>query len=72
MVKPFSTQLLKARVAMILQQQQILREKYMERIEQKSAGEVGIQPSELSIMPADEQFMQQLMAYIEANIEIPI
>ena len=71
MVKPFSTQLLKARVAMILQQQQILREKYMERIEQKSAGEVGIQPSELSIMPADEQFMQQLMAYIEANIENP-
>ena len=71
MVKPFSTQLLKARVAMILQQQQILREKYMERIEQKSAGEVDIQPSELSIMPADEQFMQQLMAYIEANIENP-
>ena len=71
MVKPFSTQLLKARVAMILQQQQIMREKYMESIEQKSAGEVDYQPTELSIMPADEQFMQQLMAYIEANIENP-
>lgn len=71
MVKPFSTQLLKARVAMILQQQQIMREKYMERIEQKSSGEVDYQPTELSIMPADEQFMQQLMAYIEANIENP-
>lgn len=71
MVKPFSTQLLKARVAMILQQQQILREKYMERIEQKSAGDGDYQLSELSIMPADEQFMQQLMAYIEANIENP-
>ena len=71
MVKPFSTQLLKARVAMILQQQQILREKYMERIEQKSAGDGDYQLSELSIMPADEQFMQQLMAYIEDNIENP-
>ena len=71
MVKPFSTQLLKARVAMILQQQQIMREKYMESIGQKSAGEVDYQPTELSIMPADEQFMQQLMAYIEANIENP-
>lgn len=71
MEKPFSTQLLKARVAMILQQQQMMREKYMEQIEQKSTGEIDYQPSELSIMPADEQFMQQLMSYIEANIENP-
>lgn len=71
MEKPFSTQLLKARVAMILQQQQMMREKYMEQIEQKSIGEIDYQPSELSIMPADEQFMQQLMSYIEANIENP-
>lgn len=71
MVKPFSTQLLKARVAMILQQQQIMREKYMEQIEQKSTGEIDYEPSELSIMPADEQFMKQLMSYIEANIENP-
>ena len=69
MVKPFSTQLLKARVAMIQQQQQLLREKYMEHIGQNSAGETGYQLPELSIMPADEQFMQKLLAYVDANLD---
>ncbi len=71
MVKPFSTQLLKARVAMILQQQQLLREKYMEHIGKDADEDSAYRPAELSIMPADENFMRKLIAYVETNIDNP-
>ena len=71
MVKPFSTQLLKARVAMILQQQQLLQERYMAHLGDSGDDGAEYHPSELSIMPADENFMQKLMTYVETNIDNP-
>ncbi|MDF2188618.1 two-component regulator propeller domain-containing protein [Paraflavitalea sp. CAU 1676] len=63
MTKPFSLSLLEVRVNNLLQSRRLLRERF-------SRG-LNLQPSEVAITPADEVFLEKLMAFIEENLMEP-
>ncbi len=61
--KPFSIQILEARVNNLLELRKKLRERFSK--------EVHLQPSDIAITGPDEIFLEKVMRYIEENIEEP-
>ncbi|CAN5506333.1 two-component regulator propeller domain-containing protein [soil metagenome] len=59
LAKPFKGTELKARVNNIIEGRKRLREKY--------SREIKLQPAEIAITSADEKFLEQVMAVLEAN-----
>lgn len=62
--KPFSSSELKVRVANLILQRQRLRERF------KTA--TVIKPSEVSVVPADQQFLQKVISFIEHQMSNPL
>lgn len=58
--KPFNIRIVEAKVWNLLEQRQLLRERYKK--------EITLQPRNLAITSPDEVFLNKVMAYIEANI----
>ena len=58
-VKPFNLNILKAKIKTLI----ALREKFSRAI--------TIQPDEVSVTPADEQFLKKIITFIEKNIDDP-
>jgi AraC-like DNA-binding protein len=61
--KPFNISILEAKVWNLLEQRQLLRERYRK--------EITLQPQNLAITSPDEVFLKKVMTYIEANIAEP-
>lgn len=71
--KPFSSTYLKARVASLFAQRKQLQELFMSRL---SAGDdrshpKSWEPSQPGIMPHDKRFMEEVMDYLEEQIDNP-
>ncbi|NDW12841.1 hybrid sensor histidine kinase/response regulator [Bacteroides sp. 214] len=69
--KPFSTDYLKARIASLIKTRKLLQEAYRNKL---LSGEVAttrpdISPTEPQIVPHDQLFIKQLMAFMEENID---
>lgn len=71
--KPFSSTYLKVRITSLLHQRRELQEMYMAKIaDQQPAKMVAdhlYEPSTPELVSLDEQFMQQVMAFMEENME---
>jgi AraC-like DNA-binding protein len=61
--KPFSIRILEAKVWNLMEQRQLLRERYRK--------EITLLPKNISISSPDEAFLTKVMAYIETNITEP-
>jgi len=61
--KPFSISIVEAKVWNLMEQRQLLRERYRK--------EITLQPQNLAITSPDEVFLKKVMAYIELNIAEP-
>ena len=79
--KPFSATYLKTRIASLLRRQKQLQEIYMARLqasagnntEEKTAanGKTEYEPSKPSLVSLDEQFIHQVIGFLEQNIANP-
>lgn len=70
-MKPFSANYLKARVSALIEQRKKLHHRLMEMLSQgdNPVGRVQMQPNMPDIKPADEIFLQEVMAFMEKNME---
>jgi len=70
-LKPFSSAYLKARVAALIQQRKRLQRHFMDLLSQggNALTRRSIEPDMPDITPADELFIQEVMAFIEKNID---
>ena len=71
--KPFSATYLKTRITSLLQQRQMLQEIYLANLakEKQLPNQHVLSPSQPQIIPFDEQFMQQVMEYMEEQMDNP-
>lgn len=74
--KPFSATYLKTRITSLLQQRQMLQEIYLENLvnpakEKQLPEQHVLSPSQPQITPFDELFMQQVMEYMEEQMDNP-
>ena len=69
--KPFSSTYLKTRIASLLRQRKALQEMYMNRLMERDKDSVSDipTPSQPQIAPYDEQFMQKVMEFMEAQMD---
>lgn len=70
-LKPFSASYLKARVAALLEQRRRLQQRFMELLSQggNALTRRSIEPNMPEITPADELFIQEVMAFMESNMD---
>ncbi|MBR5963546.1 MAG: response regulator [Bacteroidaceae bacterium] len=70
-LKPFSASYLKARVAALLEQRQRLRQRFMQMLSEgdKVLVRRSLEPDMPVITPADELFLQDVMAFMEKNMD---
>lgn len=67
--KPFSASYLRARVAALLAQRKQLQELFMSKLSDSNLQDTGIlEPSKPQIMPYDEQFIKQVMDFMEKQM----
>ncbi|NDW13433.1 hybrid sensor histidine kinase/response regulator [Bacteroides sp. 214] len=71
--KPFSTTYLKTKVAALFAQRKQLQEIFVDRLSAKTEtnGAKDWNPSKPEVMPHDEQFMNQVIEFLEANMDNP-
>lgn len=69
--KPFSATYLKTRITSLLQQRQLLQEIYLNNLskEKRLPDKNELLPTQPQVTPFDEQFMQQVMQYIEEQMD---
>ena len=69
--KPFSATYLKTRITSLLHQRQLLQEIYLNNLskEKKLPDKNELSPTQPQVTPFDEQFMQQVMQYIEEQMD---
>lgn len=67
--KPFSSTYLKARIHNLMEQRRIWQQSYMEQLMVDGKAAKGYEPAKPQIMPQDKVFMQQVMDFINKNIE---
>ena len=69
--KPFSATYLKTRVASLLRQRKALQELYMNRLMEgkNTSSPDPLTPSQPQITPYDEQFMKNVLAYMEEQMD---
>lgn len=71
--KPFSSTYLKTRIRMLLQQrrelQQFLLHQWTEKQPKPTAGVVALEPERPKIAPFDQLFMEQLMSFMEKEMD---
>lgn len=60
LIKPFDVQELKVRMAKLIEQRRLLRERF--------SGELKLQPTQLSLSSMDERFLRSVMEQIEDNM----
>lgn len=69
--KPFSSTYLKTRIRLMLQQRMQLQKIYLEQYTAVKAGDqsINIEPTEISITPFDQEFMEEIKDFIEKNMD---
>lgn len=67
--KPFSATYLKTRISMLIKQRIQLQEIYMTAITESDITSVNINPSQPQIIPSDKIFIQQLIRFMEQNMD---
>ncbi len=70
-LKPFSANYLKTRVAALIEQRRMLKKRYLEMLSQGNAAKTNLEPDMPEITPADELFVQGVMAFMEKNMDNP-
>jgi len=70
-MKPFSANYLRARVNALIEQRRHLRLRLLESLSEKAGGQtaLSLEPSLPHITPADEVFVQKVMAFMETNMD---
>ena len=70
--KPFSSTYLKTRILSLLRQRKQLQDLYLSKLSEHTQEEDhinGWEPSQPQVTPYDEQFMQQVMAFMEEQMD---
>lgn len=71
--KPFSSTYLKTRILSLLRQRKQLQELYLSKLSEKNTQEENNvnewEPSQPQVTPYDEQFMQQVMSFMEEQMD---
>ena len=69
-MKPFSANYLKVRVAALLEQRHRLQQRFVEQLSrQQGVSHLNLEPDMPHITPSDELFIQEVMAFMEQNMD---